>query len=432
MRDRQYHVAIWVLSLLLLGAVSAGAQTNAEINAGIQLNFSTPGARSLGLGGAFLGLADDATAAFTNPAGLTILTKPEVSIEGRRWSYTNEFVNGGATTGTGTAGLDIGASESETTGASFLSVVYPRNRWAVAVYRHELANFEASIRTEGAEISDVQFQLFPIDAGMDLSIVNLGVSGAFRVTDDFSIGVGVSSYDFEMDSVTRRFSFDRSTLQNTQTQTGDDSDVAFNLGFRWALNDKWSLGGVYRQGPEFELDANASFSNPNVPAVNQTATFQTPDVYGVGIAFRPTDAITITADYDHIGYSSLTDDTVDIFSAPNDTSPPANQSRAAVRKLTVDDADELHVGIEYVFLKLKYPLALRFGGWSDPDHKVRFEGAVNTLDDRILQVLFQQGDDEIHYAAGFGVVFGERFQIDAGADFSDLVDTASLSAVVRF
>ena len=51
------------------------AQTNSEINAGIQFNFSNPGARSLGFGGAFIGLADDATAAYTNPAGLTNLSK---------------------------------------------------------------------------------------------------------------------------------------------------------------------------------------------------------------------------------------------------------------------------------------------------------------------------------------------------------------------
>ena len=47
----------------------------------IQLSFSNPGARSLGFGGAFVALADDATAAFANPAGLAQLTKPELSVE---------------------------------------------------------------------------------------------------------------------------------------------------------------------------------------------------------------------------------------------------------------------------------------------------------------------------------------------------------------
>jgi len=42
---------------------SASAQNLNDINAGIQFDFSLPGARSLAMGGAFVALADDATAA---------------------------------------------------------------------------------------------------------------------------------------------------------------------------------------------------------------------------------------------------------------------------------------------------------------------------------------------------------------------------------
>src|ERR1700693_4330961 len=55
-----------VLLSLILPALTAGTligQTNSEINSSIQFNFSPPGARSLALAGAFLALADDATAA---------------------------------------------------------------------------------------------------------------------------------------------------------------------------------------------------------------------------------------------------------------------------------------------------------------------------------------------------------------------------------
>ena len=40
------------------------------------------GARALGMGGAFLARADDATAASWNPAGLSYLLRPEVSLVG--------------------------------------------------------------------------------------------------------------------------------------------------------------------------------------------------------------------------------------------------------------------------------------------------------------------------------------------------------------
>ena len=56
-----------ILLGILLSASSARAQGAPTT---FQFSFSNPGARSLGLGGAFVALAADATAAFANPAGL--------------------------------------------------------------------------------------------------------------------------------------------------------------------------------------------------------------------------------------------------------------------------------------------------------------------------------------------------------------------------
>ena len=78
------------LAIVLTGIFSRGplacAQTNLETNAGVQFNFSTPGAGNLALGGAFLGLAFDASAAYTNPAGLTTIAAPETLVEARHWT----------------------------------------------------------------------------------------------------------------------------------------------------------------------------------------------------------------------------------------------------------------------------------------------------------------------------------------------------------
>jgi long-chain fatty acid transport protein len=83
-------------SLILAAALPAMAQ-NVDIEAlsGLQFNFGNPGARSLGMGGAFLGLADDASAAEANPAGLTILRKPEVSLELRNYLEQQLFTTTG-------------------------------------------------------------------------------------------------------------------------------------------------------------------------------------------------------------------------------------------------------------------------------------------------------------------------------------------------
>ena len=157
---RRSAVGATVLTLfagLLPGGGAVWAITNDEINAAVKFNFSVPGARSRGLGGAFISVADDATAAFTNPAGLMILSKPEISLEGQFSDFTTEFTDRGhafgPATGTGVDtidGLVRAEADSDTAGASFLSFVYPRKRWAVAAYLHKLADFEAAFETQGA------------------------------------------------------------------------------------------------------------------------------------------------------------------------------------------------------------------------------------------------------------------------------------------
>src|ERR1700686_4842502 len=80
---------------LALALPLAAQNTDIESLSGLQFNFGNPGARSLAMGGAFLGLADDASAAEANPAGLTILRKPEISLEGRNYEEAQLFTTSG-------------------------------------------------------------------------------------------------------------------------------------------------------------------------------------------------------------------------------------------------------------------------------------------------------------------------------------------------
>lgn len=449
------HLTVLALSLiLLLAGGAAQAQSDAVISAGIQFNFSTPGARSLGLGGAFVGLTDDATAAYTNPAGLTILSRPEVSLEGRSWSYSNEFsVRGhgfGPPTNTGVdtiAGIQTREFEDDTSGLSFASFVYPRGRWALAVYRHELANFETHAESQGPffDVTDPdpgRFRFFPFRANLSLDIVNYGASGAFRITDNVSLGLGAAYYEFELESLTRRFGFlnpdptapggffgppdfSSDNLINFQDQLGNDDDIAAIVGLLWDISPRWSLGAVYRQGPSFEFDVRSFFADGTL-FDEQTTEFNVPDVYAVGVAFKPTETLTVTFDYDLVEYSDLLGEPTSLFG------DPSPEEEAALRRLEIEDADEFHLGLEYVWVDLPYPMAFRVGTYHDPAHRIHFRGTANgTVEERALAAQFRSSDDEFHYSAGLGVVFG-NFQVDAAADFSDLVETVSLSGVYRF
>src|ERR1700757_3116697 len=81
-RSRTPSLVILTVLLAISLAHPASAQETKAPEVGfssIPFQFFPPGARSLAMGGTFVGIADDATAAASNPAGLVILTRPEAS-----------------------------------------------------------------------------------------------------------------------------------------------------------------------------------------------------------------------------------------------------------------------------------------------------------------------------------------------------------------
>jgi len=441
-----HHRCATLLILLALATLPVQGQTDDESNSGFQFNFSTPGARSLSMGGAFLGSVDDATAAYSNPAGLLQLSKAEALVEGRSWSYSTPYPRRGRASGSPTGlgadrlgGIEQGIAEADLSGVSFASVVFPRKRWALAAYYHQVALFEADFETEGVFAGSLNdgSRLLPVQSTVDLDISQAGLAYAWRWGNGIAVGVGVSGYSFSLDSVTQRFLTDRffdpvdfSTDRkvNFQQQHGDSEELGYSLGVRWDRSDKMSIGLVYRYGPEFDLSVIASTGSPDLPPSQRLAfrstdeaVFNLPDVYGLGITYRPTQAWTINVDVNQVLYSELTDDFFVIFEDPDPFAPlPAED-------YVIDDATEIHLGIEYVLARGPIPVAFRLGGWFDPDHRLRAEVGSD-----LNQVRLGPGEDQVHYSVGLGLVVTSHFQLDAAADFSDVYDTLAVSAALRF
>lgn len=399
-----------------LAASCAFAITSDEVNAGIQFNFANPGARALGMGGAFLGLADDATAAYTNPAGLSILGASEVALEYRHTDFTTPFSSGGSFRTGPFDGSNLGRAEAEssTDSLAFFSYTYAGDGWALAAFRHQPLAFDLSYvqspiavqNAAGAQIASLPTKFTSLSA----DLVNYGISGAYRFSDGFSLGIGVVYSQFELDSSTVREG------RNLQLQSGDDSDVTFTLGALWKVNERWSLGAAYRRGGSFEYRAGNFDAQGNPFTVLDTG-FDVPHVFGVGISFRPSDNFAVGLDINRVEYSRLTDSYDDIFNA------------ATVIKST--DGTEIRLGGEYVFTQFANPFSLRAGVWREPEHALFATGPVGDVNVDVDRALFRPGDDELHYTLGLGWAF-PRFQFDLAADFSDNVNNYSASGVVRF
>ena len=437
---REYCCLLFLTGLLAAG----GAVAQNEAPPVVEFSFSNPGARSMGFGGAFVALADDATAAFANPAGLVNLVEPEVSIEGRVWGYSTTNVEGGRGFGPATgrgldviSGLDVGEATADLGGVSFLSLVYPKGDWSLAFYRHQAANYEFAGDTTALffgpwpGLPDSRARSWDYRRSMDLEVASLGLSAGYRVNDDLSLGLGLSYY--ETDLSVGLESYEIWDENDPQGQTwwsahsffaapllvadwsleSRDSGWGFLAGILWRMSDRWSLGAVYRQGPEVRarIEERAGPMHWAVPEgeITQSATgdLKLPGVFGLGASYRSRDGrLTLGFEWDRVGYSSLL----------RDTDPD----------LVLEDGDELHAGAEYVFLQSTTVLAVRVGAWLDPNHRITYRG-----NDYVSRALYLPGEDEVHLAAGLGAVF-KRLQVDLGVDFSDPVDTVSLSTIYSF
>jgi long-subunit fatty acid transport protein len=400
----------------------------------------------MGFGGAFVALADDATAAFANPAGLIQITQAEIALEGRYWDYSTPFVERGRIAGEPTgigidvvAGMQEGITSYDTAGVSFLSFVYPKSRWSIAFYRHLLADFRTLTETQGVFWGEGTSccRMFDERVESELDIVTYGLSGAYRLSDAFSIGLSLVLFEGNVVVVGQPFLPDEDAelgmfaptsyfpdrmVAETSLQV-DDRDWGMTAGLLWSISPQWKLGAFYRQGPEFGMTgqsvagpAGSYFGLPPAGTVvgGGTSPIAFPNVYGLGFSFQPRDGrLTIGFEWDRVEYSTILKSLGGDFDEVDD--------------VVIEDGDELHLGAEYIFLRSTTLAAARLGVWRDPDHRPHF----TRLGDDLERALFPSGDDVIHYALGLGFAF-KSLQIDLGADFSDLVDTVSVSAIYSF
>ncbi|MEA1997372.1 MAG: outer membrane protein transport protein [Gemmatimonadota bacterium] len=409
----------------------------------IQFNFNIPSARAVGLGGAFVAIADDATAGMANPAGLTVLTRPEISIHYKmsRFSHTENTGNTEDHNLRKRFRNDVGSQ-------SYLSFVHPYGKFSFSLYRQELINFESSHEAEGFGSIFDSPNLDPADfepgskTRSDIEVDNWGVAMAYKPNKYISLGVSniVSTLEF------RFFEdlFQRSSQTNRPVRifgvSSNSSDIRYsiNVGVKSEPTEFLSLGAVYRSGPKFNLvntieDIDESFGQTNIVQADQELVFKVPDVYSAGLALRVRNNLTFSLDVVRVEYSDLIEDLErnlnedDVAAYSEDFPYTRFVDGDGIDDLVLKDGTEIHFGCEYYLTLGEWLLPLRAGLYTDPSHVV-----YTTVEDEALQRLFPRGKNEVHGTFGLGFVLENKIQLDAAVNFSNSISEFLLSAVFRF
>jgi len=442
------------------------AITDEDIFRNFQFNFINPGGRSLAMGGAFISLADDATAAQANPAGLTTLLSPQIFFEAR--FADPEFAS--TEIGLENAMMEPIAIEVETepelvVSPSFVSYVRPWNRFAFGVSRQELLNVqnqpEASYEFESVAGVDTRESLGDID----LLLVNWNASLAVKIHENFRLGLTATYGVFDLSSRITNFYTDETAagdligspdlagvpfaMYKTEIDT-KDADVTLTAGFLWKIGKRLSLGGVYRQGGDFEFDeeltvfpiapttlpgmiASRVFLNESgsLPTGNDDSfvssnEFHVPDVLGAGISWRPIVELTLALDANRISYSDILEgfnSRLNLLTVDFDEEADA--------RFAVDDQTNIHFGAEYVYRRPNKATTLIFraGFRQDKDNQLRADFPSNAP---LGNETFTGRGDENHWSIGLGIVSGNNFQIDFAFDRAGESTEGVASLIYKF
>ena len=408
----------------------------------IQFNFNIPSARAVGLGGAFVAIADDATAGMANPAGLTILTKPEMSVHYKisRFSH-NEFAGN-------KENPDLRKRFNNSIGSqSYLSLVYPYGKFSFSLYRQELINFESSYEGDGfgsifdnPDLDPAQFALGN-QTRSDIEVKNWGAAFAYKPTRFLSIGISnmVSNLEFRfIENLFLRDAQDKRKRIFGVNNNSSDTKYSINLGLKFEPHPDFNFGAVFRSGPRFDIvntieDVDESSGRTVIRQADQELVFKVPDVYSLGAAYRPLDNLTLSLDVVRVQYSdliggldrNLNDD--DIGVSIDEFPYSRFVDGDGIEDLVLEDGTEVHFGVEYYIITKEWAIPLRAGFYTDPSHVV-----YTTVENEALKRLFPRGSDEVHGTFGFGFVLQNKIQLDTAVNFSRSVSEFLLSAVFRF
>jgi long-chain fatty acid transport protein len=429
------------------------AQHNNRVARDLQFRFGNPGARSLGFGGAFLGLADDATAPVANPAGMVRTQSRSLSLEINYNRQDNEIPFAGGEVFQSDLfefqlNLERDEAPEDIYQVPYLAVVFPVDKWRFGIFAHQQANAERSYSSDpirvchlgdprhpNCSVDDGGLQYPPSQDFLNLEMQNVGASAAVGITERLSIGVSAffSQLDYTADSIIQ-FPTIIDDVQIEKLVRGDDEGFGGIVGVLWQAADQISIGATYKYQPEFDYNAilRSARELPNIPPdFDVIATFNVPDSLGFGVSVTPLEFLTVNLDAVRVYYSQITDEFIDFNDLSNDN---------LTLEQSMPDVTEIHLGMEYILAQFAAPVSLRAGYWLDPYHALSnnvddsqiLQGDINNPFVRDIFFLDAFAEDEDHFSFGIGLTFGRNLQLDAAVDIGDTNTNATVSGIYRF
>ena len=397
-------------------------------------DFSAPssvvqgsGARAFGMGGAFLARADDATAASWNPAGLSYLRRPEVSVVGARRTFDLR------TAGTST-GAFVRSEKSLGYTPDFVSAAWPIQigsaTGSVQAGYQRVISFEGRRTSEQAisasntissEAAPIPTLVFTADSGGGFDALSVGAG--LRVTRRLRLGFTVNRWLDGFHEVRER----QGGRPSTQEVELGLSGFNVNGGLIFHPVESLNLAAVFKSPFTGDLTLTRRRTDRTVDGAEVTSTHTASDLtldfpgaLGFGASWRPLNRLTVSSDYTRSFWSKGR--IYNYFVLPAAGPPEVSDELyyPTLGELHADpqrDTEQWRLGIEYVLIGKRLRLPLRAGYFTDQQYfeafgeKPRYSGYTLGAGLIVGPLLF-----DVAYVEEWGHHADPRWGVDTRAD----------------
>jgi len=265
------------------------------------------GARATGMGTAFVAIADDPSAITHNPAGLTQLKGTNIysGVTAVITSTDYESPTGGSED-----------TEFQVFFPPHLYISSDLNTQNMAVGLGVYSPFGIGGR-KWNENGPTRY----ISTEYTIATFNINPTFAWQITPGISVGFGVF-YLYAFNTAERMI--DQSSLGARDGKSSIDADGdgwGYNFGIIVTPFQKLSLGFAFRSGVKVDQSGDIELKNiaPALQAIFGGSQFKTnvhttldfPDVVSLGLAYRPTEKLTLGLDFEWVGWSSFDEQNLD-------------------------------------------------------------------------------------------------------------------------
>lgn len=298
-----------------------------------------------GLGRAYAGeaaIADDASVVARNPALMTlfkdkqlsvaaIFVVPDVSLEG----------TGATDTATGTA-LPIPASVLDESSIA-PSAIVPATYFTMPINDKVAIGFGAFSNFGLSTEFDDDYAAGQLAGKTEIFTVNMNASVAYKVTEEFSVGVGVN-FIYADAQILRHSGIVAGDFASTEAVNleGDDTGYGVNVGLMYQLDDNSRFGLTYRSETDITFDGTFSSAARSVPELPGSVDITLPAIVELSGSHQLDDKLGLHYSVLWTGWSSF--DSLEAM-----VKSPAGEFSAFEKTENFDDSLRYSIGTDYQF-----------------------------------------------------------------------------------